>query len=96
MQTVTANINFRVSANNPAISEPTSLLPGVSILLIGTDGKIIDELVTNEQGEVQKDITVPIDHKYLDESQVHYHQEAPLQQLPLKKAIGQKSYMKYP
>lgn len=67
-ETVTANIDFRVSANNSIISKPASPLSGVSILLIGTDGKIIDKLVTNEQGEVQKDITVPIDHKYFDES----------------------------
>ena len=67
-ETVTANVVFRVSANNTSISKPASPLPGVSILLIGTDGKVIDKLVTNEQGEVQKDITVPIDQKYLNDS----------------------------
>lgn len=67
-ETVTANIDFRVSADNSVISKPSSPLPDVSILLIGTDGRIIDKLVTNEQGEVQKDITVLIDLRYLDES----------------------------
>ena len=65
-ETVTYNIDFRVSANNSSTSNPAPPLPGVSILLIGSDGKIIDKLVTNEQGKVQKDITVPVDHKYPD------------------------------
>lgn len=70
-ETVTANIQFRVSANNSqgvsSTLNPSSPLPGVAMLLIGTDGKVIDRLVTNKQGEAEKDITVPIDHKYLDE-----------------------------
>ncbi|HBC93307.1 MAG TPA: hypothetical protein DCZ10_10540 [Pelotomaculum sp.] len=67
-ETVATSVDFRASAINSNISGHASPLPGVSILLIGTDGKVIDKLITNEQGEVQKDITVPIDHKYLDES----------------------------
>lgn len=63
---VTVNIDFKVSANNSKTSKPASPLSGVSILLIATDGQVIDKLVTNEQGEAQKDITVVVDHKYPD------------------------------
>lgn len=67
-ETITANIQFRVSVNNSQdVLNNSSPLPGVAILLIGTDGKVIDKLVTNKQGEAQKDIAVFIDHKYLDE-----------------------------
>jgi hypothetical protein len=72
---VTNNLDFRAftrvannsSTSNPSFippGEPSSPLPGVSILIIGTDGKVIDKLVTNEQGEAQKSITVPVDYKY--------------------------------
>jgi|GEM_PF-5604222 hypothetical protein len=70
-ETVTANIEFRASAghsqDSASVSNPAAPLPGVVILLIGTDGKVIDKLIANEQGIACKDITVPVDHKYLDE-----------------------------
>ncbi|HWQ43758.1 MAG TPA: hypothetical protein VN456_17235 [Desulfosporosinus sp.] len=67
-ETVTDTTDFRVFADNSSASKPASPLPGVSILIIGQDGKVIDKLVTNEQGNAHKDITVPMDHKYLNES----------------------------
>lgn len=68
-ETVTNSIDFRAFTHKSLPpGEPAAPLPGVSILLIGTDGKVIDRLTTNEQGDAQKDITIPIDHKYLIES----------------------------
>ena len=64
-ETVTANLNFKVFADNSSTSNSSSPLPGVSILVVGTDGSVIDKLISNEQGEAQKDITVSVDHKYL-------------------------------
>jgi len=71
-ETVTANVLFRSFEENPqgkpGISAASRPLPGVCILLIGSDGKVIDKLITNEQGEAQKNITVPIDNKYLEKA----------------------------
>ncbi|SPF35758.1 conserved hypothetical protein [Candidatus Desulfosporosinus infrequens] len=69
--TVTDNVVFSVSTPLPSGQPgetPGVPLPGVTILVIGEDGKVISKLITNDQGEVQKDITAPVDPKYPETS----------------------------
>jgi hypothetical protein len=56
-ETVTSNMIFRPFDKNIDLS-------GVTILIIRADGKVIDKLVTDNKGEAQKKITVPIDRKF--------------------------------
>lgn len=58
LKTVTVDVTFRsfVKENTP--------IPDVTILVIRSDGKVVNKLVTNSNGEASKNITVPIDNRY--------------------------------
>lgn len=64
--TVTTNVIFRSITPSP-LHTPIS---GVTILVVGTEGEVIEKLVTNGQGEVQKSITIPIDKQFLVEDTI--------------------------
>ncbi|MGB9588027.1 MAG: hypothetical protein ACPL7O_07595 [Armatimonadota bacterium] len=67
-ETVTIrNVVFRTFNNKPqGIPVAYVPVPGVTILLIGSDGEVIARILTNSQGEAQESITVPVDRKYQD------------------------------
>lgn len=58
-ETVTANVIFRASS---AVEEQP--LSDVDIVIVDHYGKVIDTLVTNDKGEVDKDLIVQVDPKY--------------------------------
>lgn len=58
-ETVTANVIFR--AFSAVDQQP---LPDVNIVVIDQDGNVVDKLATNDAGEVNQAITVPVDPKY--------------------------------
>lgn len=55
---ITSNVIFRAYCNTE------QMLDGVRIVVIDSNGQVIDVLITDENGEVQKKLTVPIDEKY--------------------------------
>lgn len=57
-ETITVNTTFR------SLSKENLPVPGVTIMVIRYDGKVITKLVTNNNGEVKENITVPIDKRY--------------------------------
>ncbi|OPY57184.1 MAG: hypothetical protein A4E55_01788 [Pelotomaculum sp. PtaU1.Bin035] len=59
-ETVTTNVMFRSITPSP----PYTPISGVTILVIGTEGEVIEKLITNGQGEAQKSITIPIDKQF--------------------------------
>jgi len=56
---VSANVIFR------ALTKEGKHISNVNILVIGSDGKLIENLVTNERGEAEKELTVQVDPKYV-------------------------------
>ena len=60
-ETVTANVMLRSITPSP----PYTPISGVAILVIGTEGEVIEKLITNGQGEAKKSITIPIDKQFL-------------------------------
>ncbi|MHB1127066.1 MAG: hypothetical protein ACYC2T_08935 [Bacillota bacterium] len=54
---IEAKLYFRAFAKQQS-------LPGVSIVVIGVDGKVIDVLNTDEKGEAQKQVTISPDPKF--------------------------------
>lgn len=62
--TVTAEVVFRCFAATGIPVVPSTPLAGVTILLVDSDGQVLDKLLTDEKGEVQKNVTVAVDKKY--------------------------------
>jgi hypothetical protein len=56
---VTANVIFR--AFSAADQQPLS---GVTLVIVDPDGQIVDQPVTNGEGEVHQELTVPADPRY--------------------------------
>lgn len=62
-ESITGNVIFKPHTDRTLTGE-VQKLSGVSIVLIDNNGQVLDEIVTNEQGEAEIELTVPIDKKY--------------------------------
>ncbi len=98
---ITAKVEFRAYTNNQ------QKLENVSIVIIGSEGQVLDVLVTNRKGVAKRTLTVPIDKKYKMLEDYHLqlrgtvtaiafkdgYRETVLFEVPVKNASIQPFYM---